>query len=121
MALPLPVSPLVIPDFGTQISTGAISPLGTDVEDRGSAYIHTPTKSTISRFAKYTELDVCDQLAYRVVNGAMTIQQNTPDCRTVLGGSVSVKVRVPFSPGSAADASALLQEMTDRVAIVAVG
>lgn len=80
MALPLPQSPLVLPTFD---------------QDRGTILFDTTTKSTKQKVNIYAKDDVCDQEAYIVVGNALSINQLTTDCRTVLAASGSISLTLP--------------------------
>lgn len=100
MALPLPNAPLAIP---------------TDWQDRGTSDYSPLTKSTRSKVSYYVEKDACDQDAYQVAQASMSIVQNSPDCRSVLAGTVSISVRIPID-GEAVDSNLLIDHVQTLIA-----
>lgn len=89
MALPLPESPIVVPNF----STGGLP----DYVNRGSAILHVPTKSTAQRAVTYAVLDICDNPAYMRFQASLNVNQNTDDCRLVQAAAMSVSGIVPLT------------------------
>lgn len=121
MALPVPTIPLTIPVFGAvNGQTGRIVP-AVGNEDRGAAVINIATNSTVTHPSLYVENDQCDTPAYLVGSISMTIQQNTEDCRSVLGATVSIKARVPNVAGAGQDFNTLVDQAQTLLSTAIIG
>lgn len=102
MALPVPSSPLTIPDF-----TG-------NGKARGPEIIDPTTKSALSLPVVFEVEDICGNDAYVEFRAAVNINELTTDCQNVQAGTLSIKGRIP-SPGNAADFQAMLSLLSARI------
>lgn len=95
MALPLPATPVVLPSYE---------------QDRGTILFDSTTKSTRQKPSGYKKNDVCDQDAYRVIGAALSVNQLSNDCRTVLAASGSISLTLPHN-AVAADVDTIINAL----------
>lgn len=106
MALPVPSTPLLVPDFSLT---------------RGSKKIDPRTKSSKDFPTVYIEDNACDVPAYKVFSISANINELTENCDNVQAATISISGRLPVG-AAAIDFNTLLAAVEDdlRSAIVSL-
>lgn len=99
MAIPVPSTPVTIPDLNTS---------------RGNQKIDLKTKSALTEPVIFTVKNQCDVDSYVKFNASLTVNELTDDCENVQAGTVSIKGQIPV-PGNAVDASLLINRVRDAI------
>lgn len=95
MALPIPSSPLAAPSF---------------TESRGNQIIDPTNGSTKELPVVYTSVNACDADDYKKFRASVTIVQKDAQCKTVMGGQLSISGSIPFT-GNSDDFNTLLNQI----------